>query len=222
MRNRRAGGNYEGDQRMSGSPCFILAFRVPDYDVLSFEFGIPLWVAGILVVAGALLLLYRPTRRRACARCAVISLLLCLVVAATWLRSAFHIDSLELRIAGRGCRCASLSDGVHLTWLRDYGKPPGVVFIDRRLLKPDTREWLTFSARSFPGIRQTLIMPHWFAMLPLLIAPGICAVQLMRQRRRRNLGLCLRCGYDLRASTERCPECGKPITSRAMLTDERQ
>lgn len=49
-------------------------------------------------------------------------------------------------------------------------------------------------------------LPYW----SLVIATGLLpAAWLLRARgRRRSAGRCRRCGYDLRATPERCPECG--------------
>jgi hypothetical protein len=37
------------------------------------------------------------------------------------------------------------------------------------------------------------------------------AIKSSRAQSLRRRGLCPFCGYDLRASTDRCPECGQPI-----------
>lgn len=51
----------------------------------------------------------------------------------------------------------------------------------------------------------------WLPMLLLAILPGVWAWQWWRARRAKRMGFCAQCGYDLRASNERCPECGTAI-----------
>ena len=52
-------------------------------------------------------------------------------------------------------------------------------------------------------------IPHWLLLALALFAPGRVIHRAVRRRRSVSLGLCLSCNYDLRASTDRCPECGR-------------
>jgi hypothetical protein len=97
---------------------------------------------------------------------------------------------------------------------------------DWRPLAPDARSKLARFGISFevydgrvplPGWdsdwsqTETLCLPYWLAASALLLlsAPGVrIALRTWRRRRRSLHNLCVVCGYDLRATPERCPECG--------------
>lgn len=60
------------------------------------------------------------------------------------------------------------------------------------------------------GTWSATTVPLW----PLLLAAAPGAIYLLRNRRsvrRAREGRCRSCGYDLRESPKRCPECGRPI-----------
>lgn len=55
---------------------------------------------------------------------------------------------------------------------------------------------------------QFLSLPLWLPILLLATFPACQATSWIRRNRRLRLGLCPTCAYDLRASQDRCPECG--------------
>ena len=73
---------------------------------------------------------------------------------------------------------------------------------------------IAISARGRESIN-AVMFPHWAALLGLVMLPGAwCRAWLRRRRARIGSGpvnRCGSCGYDLRATPERCPECGAAV-----------
>jgi len=63
-------------------------------------------------------------------------------------------------------------------------------------------------APPFSDESSMLQLPHWAIAIPSMIWPAIAARAILRRRRAVRSGCCARCGYDMRATPERCPECG--------------
>jgi|SRR5665213_176 len=63
-------------------------------------------------------------------------------------------------------------------------------------------------------------MPAWSVVLFLAVFPVAWLIS-WRRRRASTSGMCPKCGYDLRASPDRCPECGSPNESPKDATGNR-
>ena len=72
--------------------------------------------------------------------------------------------------------------------------------------------------RDASDVVRILVVPYWALVLGLGVAPvirfGLWYRRTSRRRERLLAGCCVQCGYDLRASRERCPECGMVAVGR--------
>ena len=65
---------------------------------------------------------------------------------------------------------------------------------------------------AFPRFSKMVVIPFWFLTLMLSTAAAIAMwreIVTHKTRRRARAGLCPACGYDMRATPDRCPECGR-------------
>jgi len=69
--------------------------------------------------------------------------------------------------------------------------------------------WSQFEPSSGTGLKLALLVLEQVGIGLMFFVVGRSQVRtFLRQRHRRRAGLCLTCGYDLRATPDRCPECG--------------
>jgi len=67
-----------------------------------------------------------------------------------------------------------------------------------------------------PGSTQwVLLFPLWLIVSVLAILPIVWVYRRTLGDRTNRTGICSTCGYDLRATPDRCPECGTAVTPTA-------
>jgi hypothetical protein len=163
-----------------------------------------------------------------------ISLLGCVAVGVVWVRSYWRSDMLRVRRVGPapdgGVRCSQVTIGWRAAviyigrqrWTQE-GPPDDGAGVSVGSWPAGPGSW---DAGFNPGaIRRQLGRLAWvedppsgstrvtFLTLPawplVALLAALPAARLYRRtRRRRGAGLCAACGYDLRATPDRCPECG--------------
>ena len=169
---------------------------------------------------------------------AIACLVVCILITATWVRGRFRADTLGFGSSKPGGRMwaagvTSGEGGIALLAATDMpyrANIDGLFLLSEVKGYPGDLERITINqsknmsprweAAGFLFVRVNGPMWGWAVAMPLwplfLLTASYPAWHYRawlrpERRRREKLGLCLRCGYDLRASAERCPECGEPV-----------
>lgn len=163
-----------------------------------------------------------------------LSLLLLAAVIVLWCRSPRHADLVTFYTpAGHLAGLASERNGLLLCATEiPFGSEMGLSAqtmsatreefgpVHDLLFDPSNEKWHFLGFHTASGTVSTwnwkysaLIIPYWALIIPLTILPLTASRRLIIRHRRKRRGQCLACGYDLRQSPERCPECGRPAAA---------
>ena len=168
----------------------------------------------------------------------MLSLLLCAAVAALWVRSYGSIDGLCVESDRCFHEAYTWRGGLWYGTLTGSasGTPPLPSSIKRidygdpqlKLLCEDIRRgwigWVGFGATSATsGTTSTrvrlYVVPLWLPGVALAFPPVLGLLGRRRHTRQNSRGLCRSCGYDVRATPDRCPECEADVATAAGSRD---
>jgi hypothetical protein len=167
-------------------------------------------------------------KRRLFNLAAAVSLGMMLAAVALWVRSYKRVDTFtnygHYMMRGIGSDCGAIY------WISQrYGHNAGrlpwkyQMYVRSAATVAEYRQWTPYTDVAgrfrwdFAGFIVTaggafesraVVFPDYMIVLLTAILPTIGAVSAVRHRRRSGRGCCPICGYDLRATPERCPECG--------------
>lgn len=175
----------------------------------------------------------RGVRRRLHNIAALLSLLLCVATLVAWVASYFAQPHWSMRHGRMGQAGFAVWRGTFWCGTSDpLDIPPEATtmkWADTRPMKKvlwcgfgfqsgEEVSLVNLAAHGTPGFVSRydhllgVMYPAWAVVLltgliPARLVPRWLAA--LRARHRETRGLCSRCGYDLRASPDRCPECGR-------------
>jgi hypothetical protein len=147
----------------------------------------------------------------------VISAAACALSLLAWVRS-YAPEDLAVR-SYRGRVLLVFTDGSFTGWndaeSKSYRSAPGVWADFHRMAQS---QWgvlgFAYAAADFPNASFRLVaIPYPVVVLATAAGPLWWGWRVRRARTRSREGRCAKCGYDLRESQERCPECGSPAVA---------
>lgn len=170
-----------------------------------------------------------------------LSLLLCMAVLALLIRSDGRRDELRVRWLGSKYAIASERGNLLIDNSPEIDDRVARQIPEAEILNTQApalyKRWLTSgrledwtklqtvikqynsaAGRTLRSIRYSI--PDWLLAVLALILPLAWARKWGQQRRLTAAGLCPHCGYDLRASRDRCPECGTPIPATSVTAEK--
>ena len=137
-----------------------------------------------------------------------------MAVVALWVRSYFRTDAAWMARDGHVFGTDSGTGRVLLMWAE---APPELRVSRWRVRRHDVAVWqqvkhlFVFRAADSGGNTWTLQIPHWSVAVAAAVLPWMWVRRRRAEIRKLRTGLCRRCGYDLRATPGRCPECGQAV-----------
>jgi len=130
-----------------------------------------------------------------------------------------YLDSMNVNAGLSYSRSCRFPDEPTLASIFARGRPPNrgvtLTWEESQLLPfmAPVHQFLGFgwgSYNLFICVARVVQVPIWFIVGAFATLPSLSAFGYMRRRQRQISNQCVACGYDLRASPGRCPECGAP------------
>jgi hypothetical protein len=181
-------------------------------------------------------------RRKLVNFAAALSLVLCAATIALWVRSYRASDYLNWSSSSREISCVGEQGQVLIRITKiekpNFFQPRSLRLNDRGGLDP---QWFTLDALKYTNLPMEwelrmlgmdfaagprdriysavqVLLAHWLLATLFALLPGLWCAHRLRQQLRARANLCLTCGYDIRASLERCPECGTVLEPASKVT----